>query len=162
MIYPRNPYCPMADDCNCHHTNPDNSNTGNNPNNPNPMWPDKTYCPGSNMGNNNNNSNNNNHNHNNNNGNNNHTDCDCGNSGSKDELLRRISELDFAITDLNLYLDTHPDCAEALEMLTKLSATCKSLKADYVKRYGPLMVTDVENETPFSWVSPEHKWPWQM
>ncbi len=148
MIYPKNPFCPMTDDCHCHQNGSNNGN--NNENGGNNMFPDNMYCPGNN-GNSNNNDNN----------------CDCNNNNGNDnttreEMLKRISELDFAITDLNLYLDTHPECAEALEMLTKLAATCKSLKADYVRKYGPLMVTDVENETPFSWVSPKHKWPWQM
>lgn len=169
MIYPKNPYCPMNGDCGCPGNgtgsnggnngtgnNTGSGNTGNNGNNNN-HWPDNnTQWPDTNRPDNNRPGNN----------------CpdnwqdnwqdNTGNGNmTKSEMMRRISELDFAITDLNLYLDTHPDNKEALEMLTKLAATVKSLKADYTQRYGPLLVTDVMNETPFSWVSPEHKWPWQ-
>ena len=137
MIYYKNPYCPLNND-----SANNGTTSGNNNHNkycPNKDWDDKPQCPNPEPMP--------------------EEDCTC--NDNKSELLKRISELDFAIVDLNLYLDTHPECAEALEMLTKLAATLKSLKADYVKKYGPLMVTDVENETPFSWVAPEHKWPWQ-
>ena len=141
MIYFKNPYCPLNVDCGCHENEAggNNNNTGNDKYCPDKNWDDKPGCPNTEP----------------------MPDTDCSCTGNKAELLKKISELEFAITDLNLYLDTHPDCKEALEMLTKLAATLKSLKADYVKKYGTLMVTDVENETPISWVSPEHKWPWQ-
>ena len=171
MIYPKNPYCPMNGDCGCPGNGSNNGNTGNsgnngnnnNNNNNNNQWQDNnTQWPDMNRPD--NNRPDNNRPGNNCPGNNRPDYCpDDGNSGnmSKSEMLKRISELDFAITDLNLYLDTHPENKEALEMLTKLAATCKSLKADFTQKYGPLLVTDVMNETPFSWVSPEHKWPWQ-
>jgi len=35
---------------------------------------------------------------------------------AKRRLMRQIKETDFVLKDLNLYLDTHPGCKEALEM----------------------------------------------
>ena len=84
------------------------------------------------------------------------------NSSSQCEMLRRIQEIDFAIIDLNLFLDTHPNCNEALELFTKLSATSKSLKHDYQSKYGPLYVTKSADKTPFEWVDKCYKWPWEM
>jgi len=134
MIYPKNPYCPLNNDCMCPGGN-NNNNTGN----------------GGNTGNNGNNNNNNCNN-----------DNNGGNSNmSRDEMLRQIMELEFAVTDLNLYLDTHPDSKEALDMFTKLAAMLKSLKYDYAQAYEPICVTDVSNDTPFEWVSDKFKWPWQ-
>ena len=78
------------------------------------------------------------------------------------EMLKQIQEVDFAIIDLNLFLDTHPNCAEALELFTKLSATSKSLKIDYQSKYGPLYVAKSSAQTPFEWVEPCYKWPWEM
>lgn len=126
MLYPKNPYCPMNNDC----TKPGNGCQSEN-----------------NCGNNNNNENNGG------NGENNGTTMSC------QQLLKKISELEFAITELNLYLDTHPENAEALEMLTKLSASLKSIKYDYDAKCPPLCVTDVSNNVPFEWV--QGKWPWQ-
>ena len=153
MIYPKNPYCPFDKDYMC----PESGNNGNNENN--------GATGNGNTGNGNNNGNSNNGNI----GNGN-IDNDCmhpengnGNGGNMtgEELFRYICELEFALTDLNLYLDTHPDNAEALEMFTKLAATLKSLKADYARKFAPITSMDVKNETPFEWVSPKHKWPWQ-
>ena len=80
---------------------------------------------------------------------------------TKCEMMRKIQEVDFAIIDLNLFLDTHPDCAEALELFTKLTATSKSLKNDYQAKYGPLYVTKSSNNVPFDWVEKCSKWPWE-
>ena len=140
MIYPKNPYCPFDKDYMC----PENGNNGNNNNNNTPG--DDCSCPGN--GNGNGNSNNDNSN---------------GNNGSANcaEMMKQISELEFAITDINLYLDTHPDNKEALELFTKLSATLHSLKYDYGRNCAPICATDVKNSVPFEWVSTAHKWPWQ-
>jgi len=159
MIYPKNPYCPFDKDYMCPGTGNNGNNNGSGTTNPG----------GGNTGNGNGNMGNGN---NGNPGMSGGDDCSCpgtGNGGSngntgnmnKNELMQYISELEFAVTDLNLYLDTHPDNAQALEMFTKLAATLKSLKADYARRYAPICATDVKNEIPFEWVSSEHKWPWQ-
>ena len=81
---------------------------------------------------------------------------------SQCEMMKKIQELDFSIVDLNLFLDTHPNCSEALDLFTKLSATSKSLKNDYQAKYGPLYVTKSKNSTPFEWVNACYKWPWEM
>lgn len=84
-----------------------------------------------------------------------HNGCAC-------EMMRKIEETEFAVIDLNLFLDTHPDCTQALELYTKLAATLKSLKSDYQSRFGPLYATESSNETPFQWVETGRKWPWEM
>ena len=123
MIYPKNPYCPLNNDCS---------------------------CPGMDSGNSSNNGGNNNDN---NSGNSNDNSMSC------EQMLTKISELEFTLTDLNLYLDTHPNNQEALDMFTKLSASLKSLKYDYAQRCRALCVNDVPNTAPFQWAST--KWPWQ-
>ncbi len=80
---------------------------------------------------------------------------------SMHDMMRRIQEIDFAVIDLNLFLDTHPNCREALELFTKLAATSKSLKNDFQRKYGPLCAKDSPNTVPFVWVSDDNKWPWQ-
>ena len=76
-------------------------------------------------------------------------------------MMQKIQEIDFAIIDLNLFLDTHPNCKDALELFTKLAATSRSLKSDYQRKYGPLYAANSENSTPFAWVHDDYKWPWQ-
>lgn len=77
------------------------------------------------------------------------------------ELLNKIRETIFAIVDLNLFLDTHPNCKEALELFNALSFTLESLKREYTAKYGPLKAVDSSNNTPFEWVSNKYLWPWQ-
>jgi len=79
----------------------------------------------------------------------------------KKELLKRISEVGFALYDLNLFLDTHPHCEEALKLFKNLAFTLKSLKNTYQTKYGPLEAMYSSDETPFEWVSENQKWPWQ-
>ena len=80
---------------------------------------------------------------------------------TKEELLRKIQETVFALVDLNEFLDTHPNCNEALELYTSLAFTKKALIREYAEKYGPLMACDSKNTTPFAWVSDKYMWPWQ-
>ena len=112
----------------------------------NPYCPMNNPCPPSTGGDNNTGDNNNG-------GNNGGSNMTC------ESMMKKIHELEFAVTDLNLYLDTHPENTEALKMLTQLSATLKSMKYEYAQKCGPIVVTDVSDNTPFEWV--QGKWPWQ-
>ena len=91
-----------------------------------------------------------------------YNDLSSHNHSDQNEMLRRIQEVDFAIIDLNLFLDTHPHCTEALNLFTELTATSKSLKHDYQTKYGPLYATKTSDKTPFEWVDKCYKWPWEM
>lgn len=141
MIYPQNPFCPLnKDECNRPGGNNDNNNNGN-MNNGNTG---NDNMNGGNMGN----------------GNTGNGNMGGGNSNmNQNDMLRRIMELEFATTDLNLYLDNHPDDREALEMFTKLCAMLKSLEYDYSQRFEPLTACDSKNQTPFQWV--QTAWPWK-
>ena len=77
------------------------------------------------------------------------------------DLARRLSEMQFASIDLNLFLDTHPCDEEALAMYKKINKTIESLKYDYIKKYGPICASDSSEEAPFEWVRAEYKWPWE-
>ena len=79
---------------------------------------------------------------------------------SKYELMCQIQQASFAAYDLQLYLDTHPDCKEALELYTQLNATVASLRQDYENYYGPLKASSSPNEVPFKWADTCYEWPW--
>lgn len=81
-------------------------------------------------------------------------------NSSKNELMCKIQQASFAAYDLQLYLDTHPDCKDALELYTKLNATVASLRQDYENSYGPLKATSSLNDVPFKWVDNCYEWPW--
>lgn len=77
--------------------------------------------------------------------------------GKKEELLLSIQELTFALKDLNLYLDLHPDDKNALETFKNYSEELKRHKEIYNKEYSALCANEV-NKNYFDWVN--SPWPW--
>ena len=61
--------------------------------------------------------------------------------------------------ELKLYLDTHPEDAEAFAALqTCLRLSCEGRKR-YVKQYGAITIDDMRYADSFTWV--DAPWPWQ-
>ena len=56
------------------------------------------------------------------------------------EMIEQIRCYDFAITELALYLDTHPEDEKALCLHRKYCKYVKDLKDKYQKVYGPLTI----------------------
>lgn len=74
-------------------------------------------------------------------------------------VINRIKAYDFAIVEMNLFLDTHPDDCRALELFKAYIEKRNQLVAEYEAAYGPYVqtVTDVEGDK-FSWIC--NPWPW--
>ena len=73
------------------------------------------------------------------------------------EMINDIRGLEFAITELALYLDTHPEDRKALCLHKKYCRECKELKDEYHKVYGPLTINYPCNK--WRWL--EEPWPWE-
>lgn len=73
----------------------------------------------------------------------------------KEEMLQQIRCYDFAITELALYLDTHPTDDKALCLHRKYCREAKDLKDKYQKVYGPLTINFPCNK--WRWL--EEPWP---
>ena len=78
---------------------------------------------------------------------------------NQNNLMCMIMQYDFAIYDLVLYLDTHPEDSEAIGIYMSLKAECKKLTKEYVRLYGPIKNKQVTNENYWTWVSTP--WPWE-
>ena len=79
-------------------------------------------------------------------------------SNDKERLLYQVMAYSFAINDLNLYLDLHPDNKGMLDLFKKYVKEEKELCNEYVNKYGPLEVNEVKGQK-FDWIySP---WPWE-
>lgn len=76
---------------------------------------------------------------------------------AKEEMLQQIRCCDFAITELALYLDTHPTDDKALCLHRKYCKEAKELKDKYQKVYGPLTINFPCNK--WRWI--EEPWPWE-
>lgn len=79
---------------------------------------------------------------------------DC---NARDEMIEQIKCLNFAIVELGLYLDTHPDDDKALCLHRRYSKEFKELKDKYQKVYGPLSIYFPCNK--WRWL--EEPWPWE-
>ena len=81
----------------------------------------------------------------------------CERDMRRQEMIDQIKSLDFAIIELGLYLDTHPDDQRALCMHREYCKQTKDLKDKYQKMYGPLTIFYPGNK--WRWL--EQPWPWE-
>ena len=75
-----------------------------------------------------------------------------------DTMLSQIQTLCFAIQELALYLDTHRDDREALELYRAYQQMYHDASADYSRRWGPLS-HGTPTEGPYQWL--DDPWPWE-
>lgn len=77
----------------------------------------------------------------------------------REDLLRRISQIQFVCVELNLYIDTHPDDADALSDYYNYSVMLNELIASYERQFGPLLGFGHSATTAGSW--PCSEWPFE-
>jgi len=64
----------------------------------------------------------------------------------------------FAINDMNLYLDVHPEDRKAFNLLKELIREEELAKKEYIMNYGPLNICDTKGDK-FDWV--DGPWSWE-
>ena len=74
-------------------------------------------------------------------------------------LLKELMEYDFALQELILFLDTHPNDCQALEMYTAVQERSKNAKKVYQANYGPLTADAVDAKDKWTWI--QGPWPWE-
>jgi len=75
----------------------------------------------------------------------------------KEKLLFKIYEYDFAVNDLSLYLDLHPEDNETFQYFKSNLSELERIKREYESIYGPFELDETKGEQ-FSWI--EEPWPW--
>ena len=75
----------------------------------------------------------------------------------REKSLLEIQKLDFAINELNLYLDLNPLDKEAYSLFKKYVEECARKKKEYSSIYGPLTIDNITDE--YEWAS--GIWPWE-
>lgn len=74
-------------------------------------------------------------------------------------MKRMIDAREFALTELALYLDTHPDDQKALQLRAQFQKEVADLKKKYEAHFGPLIITHSDVQGPcWTWVN--NPWPW--
>lgn len=79
----------------------------------------------------------------------------------KQQLYRKIWELDFAIHELVLYLDTHPQSKKAMELLEAYRNMRMDTVKTYESKYGVYVkdANDVPPDDTWNWI--KSPWPWE-
>ena len=79
-------------------------------------------------------------------------------SGAPNTPLAELMALDFVTHELELYLNTHQDDAEAFETWKRFTALAAEGRTRYAARYGPVTQQDAPNCPSWTWVN--DPWPW--
>lgn len=72
--------------------------------------------------------------------------------------LTQLQALSFVVTELGLYLDTHPKDEEAFRLFQNYVKLEKEAKARYVKEHGPIVQRDAASDDTYTWL--KDPWPW--
>lgn len=78
---------------------------------------------------------------------------------TKSELFRKIQELSFVKTELELFLDTHPDSKVAMDYYRDTVDALKGYMTVYQAEHGPIHAEAGVMGDKWSWV--DKPWPWQ-
>lgn len=74
--------------------------------------------------------------------------------------LVELMALDFAVKELNLYLDTHPADQEALALYASYIKMAREGREKYLANYGPLNSEDFTLSDGYTWLN--DPWPWEL
>ena len=75
-------------------------------------------------------------------------------------MLRKLSSMGFAVWELHMYLDTHPEDMLAIQKLREYEKKQNELKSAYESKFGPLLSTNVGSDTKWTWL--QDPWPWDF
>lgn len=72
--------------------------------------------------------------------------------------LTELMAIDFVAHELELYLDTHKDDRQAFDMYQTFLALASEAHDRYVKKFGPVLQTDMLGMESYKWL--DSPWPW--
>lgn len=72
--------------------------------------------------------------------------------------LAELQSLEFVVLELGMYLDTHPDDAEAFELFKQFTAMERAARANYESKNGPMTKDAAAAGERYRWL--KEPWPW--
>lgn len=78
---------------------------------------------------------------------------------SKEKKMQAVREAAFALIDIGLYLDSHPDDKNALDYFNKYQQINREVRCEYEETYGPITVSGVNTCDGWTWT--QDPWPWE-
>lgn len=76
-------------------------------------------------------------------------------------LMEDLQAVDFALVDLTLYLDTHPNDYEAIQQFNQFAKQRGLLKKQIESQFGPLQQYG-NSYSGYPWNWDDAPWPWQL
>ena len=74
---------------------------------------------------------------------------------NKFQLMQKLSAAQFAMWELHLYMDTHPEDLQALKLHNEYKEKYIKLKKCYEENYGPITAYEGQG---VEWL--KNPWPW--
>ena len=71
--------------------------------------------------------------------------------GNKEQLLNDIGIVDFVLTELTLYLDTHPQDRNAMEYFNHYNRIKQQMVREFSQKYFPLNTNFAESNKEWRW-----------
>ena len=82
---------------------------------------------------------------------------------NREEMMSTLGAISFALNDLTLYLDTHPDCPKGLALYYELLEKRLNLLSEFAGKFYPLtqisMITGEYDKNQYGWS--EGPMPWE-
>lgn len=78
--------------------------------------------------------------------------------GNKEQLLRDIGIVDFTVTDLTLYLDTHPMDRTAMEYFNHYNRIKQQMVREFSQKYFPLNLDQADCSQEWRWGAAPMPW----
>lgn len=82
-------------------------------------------------------------------------------TGNRRQLLSYINEVSFGAYEALLFLDTHPDCMEAMQYFQEHNEKRNFALKEYARLYGPLNLANIDSDCEMSWEWVNQPWPWE-
>lgn len=79
---------------------------------------------------------------------------------TRQQMLRWVDMVSFAVQEANLYLDTHPSDPAALAYFQEYSRLRNQALKDYASMFGPLTI-DTAGGCKNQWEWVNSPWPWE-
>lgn len=76
---------------------------------------------------------------------------------NREQMLLRVSQAQFAMWEMRVYMDTHLDNAEARKLYEKYHKQFKKLKKEFEENFGPLTLGENNSD---EWL--KNPWPWDV
>ncbi len=86
--------------------------------------------------------------------------CNCNHDMLTSQAAMQLAQAGFVISDLILYLDTHPTDQNALCYFAKKKEQYAQARKAYSEQIGPVRISDVDPANGWTWG--DTPWPWEV